>query len=314
MGIVTQPLLVSTFQQLDMRFQRGYTGRKQYYQQFSDIVPSSTKQNVYSWMAELPGLRKWTGPKLVRNLSTRAVALVNDDYEDTYELDRNDIEDDIAGNYANREQLMGDAASRWPDDLMTDVVKAGTTALAFDGQFFFDTDHPVDMDDSGAGVYANLLTSKPLTQANFNAAYAAMQSFVGESGKPLEVTPTILMVQPAQREIALEITKGGLIAQLAKNVAGSENVGASAASNVNVGEVTPLINPRLVGDTTGAWYLLSTDRMKPFIFQQREPVHPVQMIDPQNPTVFNQRKWTRGVEARGAGGYALPFLAIKCTP
>lgn len=311
---LTQPLLVSFFQQLDMRYQAAYARRKQFFQTYAEVCPSSTKQNVYSWLAELPGLRKWVGPKMARNIATRAYALVNDDWEDTYTIDRNDISDDVAGVYGRREELLGDAASRWPDDLMTDVLIKGTTTTCFDGQFFFDTDHPVDLDDSSQGTYANLLTSTPLTQQNFNAAYAAMQSFLGESGKPLEVMPTILMVPPKLREIALEITKGSLIAQIAKNVAGSENIGAAAASNINVGEVTLVINPRLVADTDSAWYLLSTDRIKPLIFQQRQPPTPVQMIDPQNPIVFNQRQWTRGVEARGTGGYSLPFLAIKATP
>jgi phage major head subunit gpT-like protein len=311
---ITQPALTSFFQQLDMRFQAGYKRRKQYYTQFAEICPSSTKQNVYSWLAELPGLRKWVGPKVARNIATRAYSLVNDDWEDTYDVDRNDILDDIAGVYGRTEELLGDAASRWPDDLMTDTLIAGTTKTCFDGQFFFDTDHPVDLDDTGAGTYANLLTSKALNQANYNIAYAAMQSFLGESGKPLEVMPTVLMVPPKLKQIALEITQGGLIAQLAKNAAATDNVGASAPSNVNQGEVTPLVNPRLVADTDQAWYLLSTDRIKPLIFQQRQAPTPVQMIDPSNPIVFNQRKWTRGVEARGTGGYGLPFLAIKCTP
>lgn len=306
---LTQPLLVSTFQQLDMRFQKGYTARKQYYAQFAELVPSSTKQNVYSWLAELPGLRKWVGAKVARNISTRAYALVNEDWEDTYVIDRNDFADDVAGIYGNTEQLLGDAANRWPDDLMTDIVKAGTTALCFDGQFFFDTDHPVDLDDAAAGIYANLLTGKALTQANYNAAVAAMQSFVGESGKPLEVAPTILMVPPTLRQTAFEITQAGLIAQGL-----GSSTGAAGATNVNQGEVKVMVNPRLVGDTANAWYLFSTDRIKPFVFQQRQSPTPVQMIDPSNPIVFNQRKWTRGVEARGTGGYTLPFLAIKCTP
>ena len=36
------------------------------------------------------------------------------------------------------------------------------------------------------------------------------------------------------------------------------------------------------------------------------------IVDPQNPLVFNQKKFARSVEARGAAGYSLPFLAIKC--
>jgi len=311
---ITTSTLATFFQQLDMRYQAGYQRRKQYFSQFAETVPSATKQNVYAWLAELPGLRKWVGPKMARNIASRSYALVNDDWEDTYEIDRNDISDDTAGIYGRREELLGDAANRWPDDLMTDVLIKGTTATCFDGQFFFDTDHPVDLDDSSQGTYANLLTTTALTQANFNLAYATMQSFRGESGKPLEVQPSVLMVGPKLREIALEICQGSLIAQIAKNVAGSENVASAAASNVNMGEVVPIINPRLVDDTDKAWYLLSTDRIKPLIFQQRQPPTPVQMIDPQNPIVFNLRKWTRGVEARGTGGYGLPFLAIKCTP
>jgi phage major head subunit gpT-like protein len=311
---VTPQLLVSFFQQLDMRYQAGYARRKQYYTEFAEVCPSGTRQNVYSWLAEMPGLRKWVGAKLARNIAARAYALINDDWEDTYSIDRNDVEDDVAGVYGRREELLGDAASRWPDDLVTDALIKGTTQLCFDGQFFFDTDHPVDLDDASQGIYSNLLANTPLNQTNFNAAYAAMQSFRGESGKSLEVTPTLLMVGPKLREIALEITKGGLIAQLAKNNAGSENVGASAPTNINMGDVTPLINPRLIDDTDKAWYLLSTDRIRPIVFQQRKPPTPVQMSDPQNPIVFNQRKWTRGVEARGTAGYSLPFLAIKCTP
>lgn len=311
---LTQTLLQSFFQQLDMRYQAGYQRRKQFYSSYAETVPSSTKQNVYSWLAELPGLRKWVGPKLARNISTRAYALVNDDWEDTYEIDRNDIDDDTAGIYARKEELIGDAAARWPDDLMTDVLIKGTTVNCFDGQPFFNSSHPVDIDDASQGTYSNLLTTTPLTQANFNTAYATMQSYRGESGKPLEVQPTVLMVPPKLREIALEIVQGSLIAQIAKNVAGSENVASAAASNVNMGEVTLIINPRLVDDTDKAWYLFSTDRIKPLIFQQRKAPTPVQMIDPQLPIVFNQRKFVRGVEARGTGGYSLPFLAIKCTP
>jgi phage major head subunit gpT-like protein len=306
--------VTSFFQQLEFRYQQAYSKRKQYYSQVAEEVPSSTKQNVYTWLAELPGLRKWVGPKLARNIAARAVALINDDYEDTMEIDRNDLDDDQAGIYARKAELMADADARWPDDLVTAAIIAGNSTVCYDGQNFFDASHPVDVDDSSQGTYANLFTTRPLNQANFNFVYAQMQQYRGESGKPLEVTPTILATGPANREIALEICKAGLIAQIAKNVAGTENVAASAATNVNMGEVTPLILPRLVDDTAGAWYLLSTDRLKPFLFQLRKAPTPVMMIDPQNPVVFRERKLTWGMEARGAAGVTLPFLATRATP
>jgi len=314
MEIISSTPLASFFQQIEFRFQQGYQRRKTYWQQYAEEVPSSTKQNVYTWLAELPGLRKWVGPKLARNIAARAVALINDDYEDTMEIDRNDIDDDVAGVYGRKAELMGDAGSRWGDDLVTSALINGNSTVCFDGQNFFDTAHPVDVDDTSQGTYQNSFTSRPLNQANFNFVYSQMQSYKGESGKPLEIEPTLLVTTPANREIAFEICKAPLIAQIAKNAAGTDNVASAAASNVNMGEVTPLILPRLIDDTAGVWYLLSTNRLKPFLFQVRKPVTPVMMVDPQNPIVFNQRKFHWGVEARGAAGVTLPFLAARAVP
>lgn len=315
MGALLNSTIASFFQQLDMRFQEGYQRRKQYWPQYAELCPSNTKQNVYSWLAELPGLRKWIGSKMVRNIQVRTYALVNDDWEDTYDIDRNDVKDDIANTLGRHIELLGDAGSRWGDDIVTDQLIAGTTTPCFDGSNFFAAAHPVDMDDTSQGTYSNLLTTLPLTKANYNTAFAAMQSYKGESGKPLEIQPTVLMVGPSQREIAMQIVNAGLIAQGIQGVDGTPpNVAGAGVTNVFQGEILLIVNPRLVADTAGAWYLFSTDRVKPLIFQQREAPHPVQMIDPSNPVVFNQRKWTYSVEARGAAGVGLPFLAIKATP
>jgi phage major head subunit gpT-like protein len=311
---LTPPLLQAFFTQLDMRYQQGYQRRKTYWQDFAELAPSSTESNTYAWLAELPGLRKWIGPKLARNIAARAYALVNVDFENTFTVDRNKIEDDTAGIYGRSAELQGDAAARWPDDLITDALIAGTTTLGYDGQFFFDVDHPVDLDDSSQGVYSNFFTTTPLTQANFNAVYASMMKFKGESGKPLGITPTVLMVGPDQRQIATEICKAQNITQIVKNVAGAENVAAAGSTNINMGDVMPIVNPRLAADTTGAWYLASTDRVRPMIFQQRKAPTRIGIIDPQNPLVFNQRQYAYSVEARGAAGYGLPFLICKAQP
>lgn len=309
MDILSNANLSSFFQQLDFRFQQGYQKRKTFWQNYAELAPSSTKQNMYTWLAELAGLRKWIGPKLARNIAARGVIVANDDYEDTMEVDRNDIDDDNAGIFGRRAELMGDAASRWGDDLVTAALIAGNTTACFDGQNFFDASHPVDVDDASQGTYANLFTSRALTQTNFNYVYSQMQSFRGESGKSLEITPQLLITGPANRQIANEICKAGLISQGL-----GSSTGAAAATNVNQGEVTPIILPRLIDDTAGVWYLASVDRLKPLLFQQRKPPTPVQMTNPDNPQVFNQRKFTYGVEARGAASYTLPFLMTRATP
>jgi len=311
---LTPSLLQAFFTALDVQYQRGYQKRRTYWQEYAWLSPSGTENKTYSWLAELPGMREWIGEKQVKNLSARAFQVVNKDFENTFGIDRNKIEDDEAGIYSQSAMLQGDVVARWPDDLVTAALIAGTTTLGYDGSFYFSNNHPVDVDDSTQGTYSNLLTGTALNQANYAAAKAAMRSFKGESGKPLQVLPTMMMVGPSLEQTALEVTKAQNITRIVQNVAATENVAAAAPTNVYYGDVTLVVNERLVDDTANAWYLFSTDRIKPFIFQQRKAPTRLQIIDPTNPLVFNQRQYAYSVEARGNAAAGLPFLSIKCTP
>lgn len=313
---ITPAVLQAFFLQLDMRFQSAYQRRKSFWDKFAMLVPSSTEANVYSWLAELPDMRKWVGEKVLNAIKARAYSLINDDYESTYEIDRNKIADDQAGIFNMREDLQADSASRWPEKLVTEALLLGTSALGFDGQYFFDTDHPIDVDNPALGTYSNLQAARPMNaavgQASYAFAKATMRKYRGESGLPLQVLPTVMMVGPDQEQAALDVTKAQNITRIVQNVAATENVAAAAPSNVYQGDVSLIVNERLVDDPDpGAWYLFSTDRIKPFVFQQREAPHPIMLVDPTNPVVFNQKKFVRSVEARGAAGYTLPFLAMK---
>jgi len=312
---LTRDNLQFLFQQFSMDFQRGYKRRKTYFDQYSEQFPSGTETNVYGWLAELPGLREWIGPRLIRNISTRSYVLTNKDFEDTFAVDKNKIADDTYGLYSRSAELLGDASARWPDDLVTDQIINGTSLLAYDGQAFFSTSHPVDIDDSSAGTFSNKLSNLPLDDTNylnsFQTAYATMQSYNGESGKPLEVQPTILMVPPLLQKWGMLIEAGALTAQAIRNVAGAENVAAAGVNNVFQGIVKCIVNPRLSADVANTWYLFSTDRLKPLAFQQRQTPELTQMTDPTNPVVFKTRQFVYGVHARGIPGYTLPFLAIR---
>lgn len=311
---LTPSLLQAFFTQLDLGYQKGYQGRQIYWDKFAMLSPSSSEGKIYSWLAELPRMRKWIGPKQVDNIVARAYQLVNEDWEETFSIDRNKLEDDEWGVYAERANTQGDVVASWPDDIVTTALINGTTAQGYDGTAFFSASHPVDLSNSSFGTYSNLNTSTALTQANYAAGKAKMRSIKGESGKPLGILPTVLMVGPTLEQTALEITKAQNITRIVQNVAGTENVAAAAPTNVYQGDVTVIVNERLIDDTANAWYLFSTNRIKPMVFQLRKAPTRVQVIDPQNPQVFNLKQYTYGVEARGTSGYSLPFLAQKNTP
>jgi phage major head subunit gpT-like protein len=311
---ITNAQLQAFFTQLDLSQQRGYQKVQTYWQKYSMLSTSGSERKTYAWLAQLPSMKKWIGEKQLNNIAARSFEVTNEDFENTFGLDRNKIEDDDFGVYTQSAELQGQAIARWPDEQMTAKLIAGTTTTCYDGQFFFDTDHPVDLDDSSQGTYANLRTTTPLTLANFASGKAAMRSFRGESGKPLQVKPTVLMVGPTLELAALQILKASTINQVTQNVAGDQNVAASAVDNVYRGEVELVVNEYLVDDTAGAWYLFSTDRIEPLIWQVRKQPVRVPIVDPTNPLVWNNRTFAYSVEARAGCGFGLPFLAIKNTP
>jgi phage major head subunit gpT-like protein len=310
--MLTPALLQSFFVQSDMRYQNAYKEVVTYWDRFAELAPSGTETMIFNWLAQFPKMRKWVGEKVMNNLKARAYPLTSDDWENTYWVDRNKIADDQAGIFSRAPELQARVAARWPEDLVTTALINGTTALGYDGAAFFSANHPVDIDDPSLGTYSNLNTTSALTANTYAAAKAQMRSYKGEGGVSLQVMPTLLMVGPSNEQTAKQIILGSNITQIVQQA--GVNVAAAAPSNVWVGDTTLIVNERLIDDTAGAWYLMSTDMLKPFVFVQREAVHRIPLVDPTNPLVFNQKKFAFSIEGRGTAGYSLPFLAIKNVP
>ncbi len=121
----------------------------------SETVPSSTGENIYAWLGELPSMREWLGPRVIQNLKSHDYRIKNRDWEQTISVDRNAIEDDTFGMYTKRFEIMGRTAARHPEQMVWDALKNGFTSECYDGQFFFDTDHPVIAEDGSMTTVAN---------------------------------------------------------------------------------------------------------------------------------------------------------------
>ena len=65
---------------------------------------------------------------------------------------RTAIEDDQLGIYTPLFEEMGYGAATHPDELVFGLLKNGHTTNCFDGQSFFDTDHPVYAEVDGTGA------------------------------------------------------------------------------------------------------------------------------------------------------------------
>jgi phage major head subunit gpT-like protein len=149
-------------------FNTGFRSVTPTWQQIATRVPSSTMTEQYGWLGQFPRLREWLGDRVVRNMAAHDYTIKNKKFESTISVNRDEIEDDQYGVYAPLMQEMGFAAATHPDELVFELLTTGDTALCYDGQPFFDADHPVmgasvsNVETGSANPWFLFDTSRPL--------------------------------------------------------------------------------------------------------------------------------------------------------
>lgn len=124
-------------------FNTGLTGITPLWPQIATRIPSNRSSNTYGWLNSWPGMREWIGDRQVKSLSESAYTIVNKPFESTVGVPRDAIEDDEFGIYGPMMASMAQAAAEHPDTLIFNLLKNGFSTPCFDGQNFFDEEHPV---------------------------------------------------------------------------------------------------------------------------------------------------------------------------
>lgn len=148
--IINQAALTAIYKSFQTIFNEAFSGAESVWQRVAMRVPSMTSEEIYAWLGAFPKMREWIGDRVIKNLALSNYNIKNKDWEDTISVEANHIKDDRIGLYSPLMTEMGRAASSQPDELVFAVLALGLTQLCYDGQYFFDTDHPV-----GAGVVSN---------------------------------------------------------------------------------------------------------------------------------------------------------------
>lgn len=143
MALVNSTTLTALNTAIKQTFQKGLDSVEPEYTKIATVVPSSTASNTYGWLGELPEMREWIGERVLNDIKTHAYTISNKLYESTIAVKRTDIEDDNLGTLTPLAQAHGRRASQHPDKLVFAALKEGRNQLCYDGQNFFDTDHPV---------------------------------------------------------------------------------------------------------------------------------------------------------------------------
>jgi phage major head subunit gpT-like protein len=257
--ILNSANLTTFFQGAQTIFNKAFTGFKPLWPQVATLVPSTTSQEDYGWLGSWPRMREWLGDREVMNLAAYDYTIKNKKFESTVAVSRDDLGDDKFGVYNPMFQAMAEAGAEHPDELTFGLLNQGITTQCYDGQYFFDIDHPVsgvsvsNVDNTGAGNYWYVLdarkalkplifqrrrdyslrsmvdlndehvfmtdeflfgvdarvnvgfgfwqmayaSNQTLSGANFGATEAAMLAFKDDNGRPLNVSPSIVVVGPS---------------------------------------------------------------------------------------------------------------------
>lgn len=297
--LVNKSSIQIAFVALKTLFNNAFSAAPSTWEKIAMKVPSSTGSNIYAWLSAFPKMRRWVGEKHIKSLKAYSYTVENEDFEATVEVDRNHIEDDQLGIYSPQAKMAGFSAKQLPDEIVYELVNGAFENLCYDGQYFFDTDHPVGKSSiSNKGTAALSVATQAAAKASYGAARTAMGKIKGDDGNSLDVRPTILLVGPGLEDTARALLTSDRL--------------EDGKANLYKGTAELVVSTRIISDT--AWFLLDTSKpVLPFIYQERKAPIFVQQVDPDSDDVFNRKKFKFGAEARAAGGYGFWQLAFGST-
>ena len=150
--IITSAVLQALRTGFAKNYQDAFDFAESAHSKIATVVPSTTRSNTYGWLGQMPAFREWIGDRILKDISESSYVIENKDWESSVSVGRNDIEDDNLGIYAPMFSEMGRAAKVHPDEQVFGLLKDAENQLCYDGQPFFDTDHPVYASHDGTGA------------------------------------------------------------------------------------------------------------------------------------------------------------------
>lgn len=141
--IINRANLQMLFTGYKASFQNAFAGVKPDFMPFTLEVPSVNSVEQYGWLGNSTAFREWLGDRVIQNLALHDYSIKNKSFENTVGVSRESIEDDSYGLFNPLMGQLGQDSANHPSTLIYELLAGGFAGKCYDGQFFFDTDHPV---------------------------------------------------------------------------------------------------------------------------------------------------------------------------
>jgi len=232
-------------------------------------VDSTQATETFAWFGNAPMPREWVGDRQYKSVPEQTKAVANKHYENSVLVHKAVIKYDNVNAASALAGSVGVKAGALVPYLLTTLMVAGTSdsiGTAYDGQYFYDTDH-VDLNGpTYTTSQSNDLTCTDGVNAvgimgGFKAAMAAIVGFKDNEGDPwhiIDFNPAnwVVMVGPARYNDLLQVLSQDQI-----------KIGTDSYTNTAQGMFTPRVDQRITA--TDAMYVHYVGAPhKPFILQQ----------------------------------------------
>lgn len=274
-------------------------------------VDSDQDSENHAWLGMPPTMREWIGGRHAKGFLDFDFSIDNKDYESTIRYHERDLREDKTGQLRQRIREHGRRALSHPASLLSTLILNGESAVCYDGQYFFDTDHNEgDSGNQSNDISHTVASATAPTAGEMEEAILqsiqTMYGFVDDQGEPLNETAMEFMVMvpiPFWRAARAAVANKLLI-DAAASSARDNLIANSPDLKINV-----VANPRLSWTTKMVTF--RTDGLPPFIMQVREPL--TVDVNDDGDRYFDTREVEVGLKKAGNVGYGMWQGAVLTT-
>lgn len=278
----------------------------------SNFFTSDQESEEYKWLGMVPSMRKWIGGRQAAKVREQGFIIKNERFEATLEILKSELDRDKTGQVMIRIRELAQRTNAHWGKLLTQLILDGAAKLAYDGQFFFDTDHK-EADEAAQSNMIDVDVTLPATptagemEGAILKAVEQLLTLHDDRGEPINEDGRQFLVMAGPQYLAAA-------AAALKNPVVIDGGGPRTNTLVNLAGYTfeLAVTSRLLSASTQIFVFRTDSETKGFIRQEEEDVE----VDAQaegSPIEFNERKHHYGVTASRNVGYGFWQRAVQVT-
>lgn len=271
----------------------------------TNLFESNQESETYKWLGMAPQMREWVGGRQAKGFRENGITIFNKTFEGTMEVLLDEIRRDKTGQVMLRVRELAQRTNAHWAKLVTALLIAGESAVCYDGQYFFDTDHS----EGDSGSQSNDIscdissTSAPTAAEMETGILKSIEQILGfkdDQGEPMnESARSFLVMVPVPFMSAAAAAIGSQIIVGASNTLNSNRI--MTLGNIGGFSVELAVNARLSWTTKFATF--RTDAETKAVIRQEEEGVTMSAIAEGSELEFNENKHQYGVKAIRNVGY-----------